>query len=270
MGELTEGSMAVIPEHRLVCSRIALHLGGRPILNDVSISVASGEIVGIAGPNGAGKTTLLDVTSGRHRGYRGTVSLDEHPLDRLSHPHRVRAGLARTYQHPLVPVNLTVAETFDAARKAFRPTASRMAAEWAAEMCHLDVAGSTPCGGLETLERRKLLLACLLLRRPKFVLLDEPASGLVSSEIDELDRIIKRLAWELRIGILIVEHRLELLEAITDRVVVLDVGEVIATGTADQVFSDPVVRRAYFGDVEPVETADGPGRDLSAAVQGAT
>jgi branched-chain amino acid transport system ATP-binding protein len=271
VGGLSQSRVDVIPEHHLGCSGIALHLGGRQILNDVSIEVGHGEIVGVAGPNGAGKTTLLDVLSGRHQNYRGTVTLDGTSLDRLGHPHRVRAGLARTYQHPLVPVNLTVGETFDAARKAFRPTASRMAAEWAAELCHLDVAASTPCGGLETLDRRKLLLACLLLRRPSFLLLDEPASGLVSSEIDELDRIIKRLAWELRIGVLIVEHRLELLEAICDRVVVLDVGEVIATGTADEVFSDPVVRRAYFGVDEATEAAsDDPLGEADAVGAGAT
>ena len=235
-----------IPEHQLKCSGIHLHLGGRPILSDVSIGVRSGEIVGIAGPNGAGKTSLLDVLAGRHLHYSGAVTLNESYLDRLPHARRVRRGLCRTYQHPVVPSNLTVGEVFESARKAFRPKISRLAIEWATEIVRLDVDPRVLCGSLETFDRRKLLLACLVARRPLFLMLDEPASGLVSSEIDEVDRIVKDLAWELNIGLVIVEHRLELLEAIADKVVVLEAGSVIADGPPERVFADPVVREAYF------------------------
>lgn len=244
------------PEHSFVCSGVSITLGGRRILADVSLQLRSREIVGIAGPNGAGKTTLLDVLSGRHVRYSGNVTLDGKSLAGLSHPQRVRLGMARTYQHPVVPAALTVGETFEAARKAFRPHRSPLAAEWAAGVARLNLDWSRHCASLETLDRRKLLLACLLLRRPAFLLLDEPASGLVNSEIDELDQIIKEIAWELHVGVLIVEHRLELLEAIADRVVVLDVGSVIATGPASEVFADPVVREAYFDthDADPASS----------------
>ena len=235
-----------ISGHQFGCSEIHLSLGGREILSGVSLNVTSGEIVGIAGPNGAGKTSLLDVLSGRHRNYTGDVRLDGESLNDLRHPYRVRRGVARTFQHPVVPENLTVAEVMEASRKAFSPTRSRMDAEWAVDMVHLDAPQALTCGGLETLDRRKVLLACLLMLRPKVLLLDEPASGLVSAEIDELDFIIKEAAWELQIGVVIVEHRLELLDAITDRVAVMDVGRIIAEGSAEAVFSDPVVRDAYF------------------------
>ncbi len=112
-------------------------------------------------------------------------------------------------------------------------------------MFHGGVAGS-----LDTFDRRKLLLACLIMHNPKVILLDEPASGLISSEIDELDLIICRLVDEFAIAAILIEHRLELLSAIADRVVVLDMGEVIATGTPSEVFSNPRVHAAYFEDAE--------------------
>lgn len=225
---------------------VTIDLGGRRILDDVSIQVSTGEVVGIAGPNGAGKTTLLDVLAGRHLHYVGTVTLDGAPLDRLAHAGRARRGVARTFQHPVVPTDLPVGRALESARKAFRPYRSKLEAEWAASVVGLDVSPNRLCGSLETLDRRKLLLAALLMRRPKVVLLDEPASGLVTSEIAEIDRVIKMLAWELDMMILIVEHRLELLEAVADRVVVLDLGAVIATGAPGEVFDVPAVRQAYF------------------------
>jgi ABC-type branched-subunit amino acid transport system ATPase component len=105
-------------------------------------------------------------------------------------------------------------------------------------------------GSLEALNRRKLLLACLLMRRPRVMLMDEPAAGLINAEIDELDAIIRHLAREMRMAVLLVEHRLELLSAIADRVVVLDLGRLIAEGDPVAVFDDPRVRAAYF-EVEP-------------------
>jgi ABC-type branched-subunit amino acid transport system ATPase component len=103
-----------------------------------------------------------------------------------------------------------------------------------------------PTGSLETLERRKLMLACLLLRSPKIVLLDEPASGLTGSEIDEIDLIVRKLSQEYGIAVLLIEHRLELLAMVASRVLVLDVGQVIAEGPPEKVFLEPQVRQAYF------------------------
>jgi ABC-type branched-subunit amino acid transport system ATPase component len=239
----------------LACSNIALELGGRQILSDVNLSVGQAEVVGLAGPNGAGKTSLFEVLSGRNLNHQGKVELNGVDITSLSMQERVKLGLVRTFQRPVVPATLTVGETLKAARKAFDPKPSRLRMEWVAEFVHLNAPMNAPTGGLETLERRKLMLACLLAREPKIVLLDEPASGLTGSEIDEIDLIVRKLAQEYGMSVLLIEHRLELLAMVASRVLVLDVGEIIAEGPPDSVFKQPAVRAAYF-DV-PIESAVG-------------
>jgi ABC-type branched-subunit amino acid transport system ATPase component len=154
--------------------------------------------------------------------------------------------LARTYQTPVIPYLLSVNDVLKAARKAFKPYVNPYLAEWACDLVGLKVPGDLPSGSLLALDRRKLLLACLLIRRPTVILLDEPASGLINVEIDEIDSIIRLIAKELDIGIILVEHRLELLAAIAERVIVLNLGMKIAEGPPDAVFQNPTVRAAYF------------------------
>ena len=228
------------------CEDIHIRLGGRPILEGISVGIREGEILGVVGPNGAGKTTLFEVLSGRYVPDRGRVVLGGQDITSLKLFARARLGLGRTYQSPVVPDALTVAEVFRAARQAFPPFLTRYHAEWAAEQVGLRVPMLALAGALETLNRRKLLLACLLMRRPRVMLLDEPAAGLINAEVDELDGIIGRLAREMNIGVMLVEHRLELLSSIADRAIVLDLGKLIAEGDPDTVFEDPRVRAAYF------------------------
>ena len=230
----------------LACEDIHIRLGGRPILEGISVSIRAGEIRGVVGPNGAGKTTLFEILSGRYVPDRGRVVLGGQDITALKLFARARLGLGRTYQSPVVPDALTVAEVFRAARQAYRPFLTRFHAEWAADKVGLRVPMSALAGSLETLNRRKLLLACLLMRRPRVMLLDEPAAGLINAEIDELDGIIRHFAREMNVGVMLVEHRLELLSAIADRVVVLDLGKLIAEGDPASVFDDPRVRAAYF------------------------
>jgi len=239
----------------LSCSSISLELGGRSILENVSLDVEQAEVVGLAGPNGAGKTSLFEVLSGRQLRHGGDVVFDGESVARLPMRERVRRGLVRSYQRPIVPAALTVSETLKAARKAYRPYPSRLRLEWATEFVRMRAPLTAETGSLETLERRKLMLACLLLRDPKIVLLDEPASGLTGSEIDEIDLIVRKLAQEYGIAVLLIEHRLELLAMVASRVLVLDVGKIIAEGPPDRVFLEPEVRAAYF-DV-PIEAAPG-------------
>jgi ABC-type branched-subunit amino acid transport system ATPase component len=105
---------------------------------------------------------------------------------------------------------------------------------------------SRTAGLLDTLARRKLLLACLLLRNPSVLLLDEPCSGLLAGEIDQMGTIIRRIRSEIAAAVVVVEHRLELLAAIADRVMVMDRGKVIVQGPPAEAFADPAVQRAYF------------------------
>ncbi len=228
------------------CSGISLSLGGRVILSDVGLEAKPGQILGLVGPNGAGKTSLFEVLCGRYTPDTGTVTLDGRDVTRTPFHRRARLGLGRTYQSPVVPASLTVGETFRAARKSHKPVLSRHEAEWAARLTQLHVPWETPAAALGAFDRRKLLLACLIMRHPKVLLMDEPASGLINAEIDELDLIIRRLVDEYAVGVILIEHRLELLSAVADACVVLDLGEVIATGAPRDVFNDPRVKAAYF------------------------
>ena len=221
-------------------------MGGRLILEDVSCEAVRGEVLGILGPNGAGKTSLLEVLSGRYRPQSGQVYLNGRDICKLPIHKRAELGLARTYQTPVVPYGLCVADVLKAARKAFKPRLSQYMAEWACDMVGLKVPGHMLAGALYTLDRRKLLMACLLMRRPVVMLLDEPASGLINVEIDEIDLIMRSLTKELGMGLIVVEHRLELLAAIAERVMVLNLGQQIAEGPPEAVFNNPAVQAAYF------------------------
>ena len=238
----------------LSCTDITLDLGGRRILESVNLQVGLAEVVGLAGPNGAGKTSLFEVLSGRQLHHGGDVTLDGLSIRKLAMRERVERGVVRSYQRPIVPAGLTVGETLKAARKAFKPYPSRLRLEWAAEFVRLRARMDQPTGSLETLERRKLMLACLLVRDPRIVLLDEPASGLTGSEIDEIDLVVRKLAQEFGISVLLIEHRLELLAMVASRVLVLDVGSIIAEGPPETVFTLPAVRQAYF-DIPIIDSA---------------
>lgn len=234
------------PEPIFGCRGIGISFGNRTILRDVSLAVSPGEVLGLVGPNGAGKTSLFEILCGRYTASGGQVMLKGQDITGLSVHDRARLGLARTYQSPVVPAALTIAEVFRAVRFAYRPFKTRMDAEWACHLANFRQPWDRVAGSLDTFDRRKLLLACLLLRDPAVLLLDEPASGLINSEIDELDLIIRRLVDEHHTAAILIEHRLELLSAIADRTVVLDMGEVIATGTPDEVFRNRRVLEAYF------------------------
>ena len=230
----------------LTCSGISLELGGRTILESVSLDVEPAEVVGLAGPNGAGKTRLIEVLSGRQLRHGGDVLFDGQSIRQLDTRRRVELGLARSFQRPIVPAALTVGETLKAARRAYPPQPSRLKVEWAVDFVRLRAHMEQPTGSLETLERRKLMLACLLLHEPRIVLLDEPASGLTGSEIDEIDLVVRKLSQEHGVAVLLIEHRLELLAMVAKRVLVLDVGRIIAEGPPETVFLDETVRQAYF------------------------
>lgn len=159
---------------------------------------------------------------------------------------RARLGLARSFQSPLVPTELTVGEALEAARIAWLPKLPAESVSRGRELAGFTVSDEVRCGGLVTLDRRKLLLACLLMREPKVLLLDEPCSGLLQDEIDEMEGIIRMLAQETGIAIAVVEHRLELLHAVAETVLVMDAGKTIAEGSPEAVFADPAVRAVYF------------------------
>jgi ABC-type branched-subunit amino acid transport system ATPase component len=230
----------------LACTNIRALYGGFVAVDGVSVSVEEGHILGVAGPNGAGKTTLFDVLSGYHQADGGRVELNGKDITDLPVHQRARLGLARTFQSPIVPTALTVEETLEAARIAWSPKVDPTEIEGARKLARFDVAQEQMCGGLDTLDRRKLLIACAVMRKPSALLLDEPCSGLMQDEIDEMDAIIRQVTAETGMAVIVVEHRLELLHAVAETVVVMDAGRVIAEGPPREVFDDPIVRAAYF------------------------
>ncbi len=230
----------------LACTDVRALYGGFVAVDGVSLSAEEGHILGVAGPNGAGKTTLFDVLSGYHGADGGRVELNGTDITRLPVHRRVRLGLARTFQSPIVPTDLTVGETLEAARIAWLPKVDRAGVQPARELARFSTSDATRCGGLDTLERRKLLLTCVLMRKLSVLLLDEPCSGLMQDEIDEMDAIIRQVTAETGVAVIVVEHRLELLRAVAETVLVMDAGKVIAEGPPAIVFDDPAVRAAYF------------------------
>ena len=179
------------------CSGIYLDLGGREILKNISLEVQSGEVLGVIGPNGAGKTSLFEVLCGRFPAKSGSVTFKGQDVSALSLYQRARIGIGRTYQTPVVPEELTVDEVFKAARQAHKPYLNRWHALWAMRLVRFSAEPDMPAAQLDTLDRRKLLLTCLIMRRPPLLLMDEPAAGLINSEIDEFDDLIRILAKEL-------------------------------------------------------------------------
>lgn len=215
-------------------------------LGGVSISVEGGKILGVAGPNGAGKTTLFDVLTGRVKPDSGSVMLDGVDVTRQGAFKRARHGLARTFQAPIVPTSLTVGETLEVARTAYAPRIDKADEAALRALTNFTAPDGKLTGSLDTLDRRKLLLCSVLLHKPKVLLLDEPCSGLLSDEISEIETIIRRLVTETGMAACVVEHRLEILEALAEQVLVLDAGDEIALGSPHDVFQDPKVREAYF------------------------
>lgn len=238
------------PPPLFACENLSLDLGGREVLTNIGLEIQPGEVLGIIGPNGAGKTSLLEILSGRYVPKTGSVTFQGRTINHLKLFERARLGIGRTYQTPVVCEELTVGETFKAARQAYKPYLTRLDAEYAAQLVHFNVDEDTPNPRLKTFNRRKLLLANILMRNPKILLMDEPAAGLINSEIDEIDHILRMLSKEMNIAVIIVEHRIELLDTIADRVMVMDAGEVIASGQLDQIINSPAVRAAYFETME--------------------
>jgi ABC-type branched-subunit amino acid transport system ATPase component len=230
----------------LACTDVRAVYGGFVAVDGVSLSVEPGHILGVAGPNGAGKTTLFDVLSGYHDAADGRVELGGQDITKLPVHRRVRLGLARTFQSPIVPTELTIGETIEAARIAWSPKVDVSGIQPARDLARFTTGDNVRCGGLDTLDRRKLLLTCVLMRKPSALLLDEPCSGLMQDEIDEMDAVIRDVVAATGIAVIVVEHRLELLRAVAETVVVMDAGKVIAEGPPAVVFDDPVVRAAYF------------------------
>jgi ABC-type branched-subunit amino acid transport system ATPase component len=244
----------------LATTGVSKSFGGVRALNDVSLSVARGTIHSLIGPNGAGKTTLVNVWSGFYRPDAGVVELSGKPISGMSPAAIARGGLVRTFQTPQLFDDLTVFDNVLVGASGRRlgsataalvglsrvDAAARAVALAALADTGLRTLAHIRAGALALGDRRRLEIARALAAGAVVLLLDEPAAGLSAAEIGELDALLVRLKGR-GTTIVLVEHHMDLVMAISDRVTVLDEGRVIADGAPAAVQRDTAVVRAYLG-----------------------
>ena len=245
---------------------VSVRFEGLLALDAVDLAVPAAGTVGLVGPNGAGKTTLFGVLSGLLHPTGGTVVMDGEPVTSLGVEARARRGLARTFQHLELFVELTVREHLALAYRSCRrrnriwtdlvggPGGRRDAGEDAAVERLLDVLALAPVAERPAAELpagtgRMLQVARALATAPRVVLLDEPSSGLDPAETARFAAAMRWANEELGVALVLVEHNVGLVLELCQRVTVLDFGRVIAEGDPEQIRSDPGVQLAYLGKV---------------------
>jgi ABC-type branched-subunit amino acid transport system ATPase component/ABC-type branched-subunit amino acid transport system permease subunit len=246
---------------------VSIDLGGRPILIDVDLAVRHGETVGLIGANGAGKSTLLGVLSGFLRPGAGSIELFGADVTGLSAHQRARLGMGRIFQDARLFGDLSVREAVMVAleareRSELLPSllalppsvraerSKRAQADEVIAFLGLGRYAALPIASLSTGSRRIVELACLLAQEARLLLLDEPTAGVAQREAEAFGPLIASLRGELDATVVIIEHDIPLVSAMSDRLYCLALGEVIAHGTPDEVRANPAVVAAYLGTDE--------------------
>jgi branched-chain amino acid transport system ATP-binding protein len=237
----------------LLAERVTVRFGGLTALDEITLALSRGEILGLVGPNGAGKTTLVNVLSGFQRPSSGRIRIGAKDATNLPSHRYAIGGVARTFQAVRLFPGMTVAENVEVScvnvgmsRSAARQRAAELLA-WGklADKAHR-IASTLSYGD----ERRVGLLRALALN-PKFLLLDEPAAGLNAAEAEELRSLIGHIQEAFACAVLLIEHNMALVMNLCHRLHVLDGGRTIATGTPAEVQAAPAFRQAYLGSHAP-------------------
>jgi len=256
--------MAEAPAENLRLANVGLAFGGLQVLRDVSFETRAGELLCLIGPNGAGKTSVLNCICGIYRASAGTIALGGTDLTREA-PHRIaRLGVARTFQHGELFPQLSVLDNLLVARHARIGTrllaeglrlprvrreedAHRAAVERVLDFTDLERHRHDPVGALPFGLQKIVGCARALAMEPGLLLLDEPSAGLNRDERENLARYILRIKHELGVAMIWVEHDMQMVADLADRLYVLDHGEPLAQGNTADVLADPRVIAAYLG-----------------------
>jgi branched-chain amino acid transport system ATP-binding protein len=235
----------------LQVKNLTKRFGGLKAVNQMSFDIKQGEIVGLIGPNGAGKTTLFNLISGILNPDEGEIALDGQPLKQLSPARRSLSGLGRTFQI-VRPFAMSVLENVMVPLLARDPhmKKARQEAMQVLALLRLDHLADVLPDSLTLAQRKRIEVARALATRPKLLMLDEVLAGLNPTEISENLPLIRQV-HERGVTIFIIEHLMDALMAVSQRVLVMDQGSLIASGTPQEVTSDECVIKAYLGEETP-------------------
>ena len=248
------------PPTILATRNLGLDIGGASIVADVSLEVAEGELLGIIGPNGAGKTSLFNLLSGIYRPTAGTIELSGRDITHQATYRRTREGLGRTFQVSSVFPLLTVHENARLAaesalggtlrmwRRAASVTSALARANAALERVGLTPFVMRPAGALAHGDKRRLELAMLLAADKPVLMLDEPMAGLSAEHVPQLVELIRSIHGEEKKTVLMVEHHIDVVTGLAQRIAVMHHGALLACDTPAAVMANETVQSAYLGE----------------------